>query len=235
MKFFLILLAFFSFFEPSPKRQIIAEDYNYDFYILLDKDVNISRKKVYTWYKNGAIHTSKGGVAGYLLNGEFTKSYVSGAIAEQGYYNEGLKEGKWVTWYVNGIVKTTTYWKKGVLSGKVKEYSDTGKLTLQGKYSNGIKKGTWINFISKDTLKFKGGELISKKKKPSLLRKVKLKERLQKLSSNLKNKTKKGIKNNPDKNKHFIKNKARTKKENRNVKSSRKHKSQKRTKNKKTS
>lgn len=165
MKLFFLVISLILFFKPNPKRQIITDDYNYDFSIMLEKKNKFSSKRLYTWFKNGVLHTSYGGASGYLLDGKYTKTYVSGAIAEQGSFNNGVKEGRWFTWYPSGKKKNITHWKKGRLSGRVNEYSEAGTLILKGNYRKGKKQGVWIDFQKKDTLCYKSGKVSLKKEK----------------------------------------------------------------------
>lgn len=164
MKIVVLFISIFLFFKPNPKRQIITDDYNYDFSILLEKNEKYNTAKSYTWYGNGELHVSEGGASGYLLNGLFTKSYISGAIAEQGEFKKGLKQGTWTTWYLSGKKNTVSNWKEGILSGSVAVFSETGNLISKGKYNKGKKQGVWVDFITKDTLRYKLGEIKNEKK-----------------------------------------------------------------------
>ncbi len=189
------LLGFFVAHNPTLRRQIITDSYNYNFYVSFKPYKKCNSNKVYTWFKSGDLHTSLGEYDGALLDGIYTKSYVSNNLAEKGSYKSGLKEGVWTEWYEGGKQKTISNWKKGILVGEVKSFSETGKLLLKGKYVKGKKQGTWVDFVKKDTLFYKKGvkrlskkESLNKKDKLSLA--VRAKNYLKKVFGKLKGKKK---------------------------------------------
>lgn len=204
MKIFTLFLYTLLLFTSNPKRQIITDNFNYDFFILpTEKKQKIELTKTYTWYKNGELHTSEGYAYGNLLDGKYVKSYASGNIAEQGQFKNGLKVGMWVSWHISGIKKEVTNWDNGLLSGTIYKYNEKGEPVLKGRYMHGKKHGVWVNYKDKDSVSYNFGkvkEIKSKKntqennnkkhkknkkkrKKKSLLKRLKDKSRKKKSKS----------------------------------------------------
>ncbi len=164
-----ILLLFFglllvSFSDPYSVKRISDADFRYEFYTT-QKDFKPKINKTYFWFKGGAIHNAQSGIVGELLNGKYTKMYHSNQLAEQGFFRKGLKKGFWKTWYPNGVLETTQYWISGLKSGIFMHYDQYGKLIEKGRYTNSRRYGKWIDYIKKDTIIYKRGEIYTKKLK----------------------------------------------------------------------
>jgi antitoxin component YwqK of YwqJK toxin-antitoxin module len=129
----IILLTFslVSFSDPYTIKRISDANFRYEFYVT-EKTVTPQKKKIYYWFKGGAIHNSESGMAGNLLDGEFLKMYHSNQLAEQGKFENGLKVGLWKTWHSNGVIETTQYWKDGYRSGDFYHYDSTGEMLEKG-------------------------------------------------------------------------------------------------------
>jgi hypothetical protein len=153
-----------SFSDPYSVKRISDSDFRYEFYTT-HKKVSPNNSKFYYWFKGGAIHNTQSGMAGELLHGKFTKMYHSNQLAEQGYFKKGTKRGLWKTWYPNGVLETTQYWTVGLKTGIFMHYDQNGKLIERGRYINSRKYGKWINYIKKDTIFYKRGEIFTRKAK----------------------------------------------------------------------
>lgn len=166
-KFFLFISVFFlfSFTETSLKKRTSDTLYRYEFFTI-DKIVAPSQNRDYFWFKGGTIHNSEYGIGGALLHDEFLKFFHSNQLAEAGKFKNGLKEGYWKSWFKSGVLQSRTYWNNGQLDGSYNAYDHTGKLIETGSFKDNKKHGRWINFVNKDTLKYRRGELIIKKLKP---------------------------------------------------------------------
>lgn len=164
--FWLIINVFLLFpsSETSLKKRISDVNFRYEFYTT-DKSVYPEPEKQYYWFKGGAIHNSEFGTAGELLHKEYRKFYHSNQLAEAGKFKNGLKVGLWKAWFENGTIKSNVSWSDGQMDGAFYGYDQNGKLVEYGKYKNGKKHGRWINAISKDTLKYRNGEVVVKKVK----------------------------------------------------------------------
>jgi len=156
-----LIFLLFSFQEPKLKKRITDTNFKYEFYVADDDAEIASSDRTYYWFKGGAIHNSEYGVAGQLLNDDFNKFYLSNQLAEQGIFNNGLKVGLWKTWHSNGAIETTQYWANGRKRGMFHRYDGSGLLVEQGRYREDKKQGEWINFISKDTVTYKNGEVVA--------------------------------------------------------------------------
>ncbi|MFP9119338.1 toxin-antitoxin system YwqK family antitoxin [Flavobacterium sp. RNTU_13] len=159
------LLFLCSFSDTSLIKRISDAQFRYEFYTTTKK-VSPKPGRSYYWFKGGAIHNSEYGMAGELLTGDFAKFYHSNQLAEAGTFKNGLKTGLWKTWYENGILHTEAEWSSGTKDGAFALYDNTGKLLEKGAYDNDRKSGRWINYTTKDTLKYRNGEVVPVKVKP---------------------------------------------------------------------
>lgn len=67
-----------------------------------------------------------------------------GSILLEGDYQNGLREGEWISWYPDGTVWSKGYFRKGKRSGKSWAYHPNGKLYMKGSYEEGKKIGPWL-------------------------------------------------------------------------------------------
>lgn len=159
-----IILLLFAHTIPSTQKKIIREGkYDIECYVASKSLKKYKEHKVYFWYKSREVHNSKGMSGGQVLDGEFKKFFKSNQLAEQGYFDMGLKKDRWYTWFENGQTKSITNWKKGLRHGNYKEFDSLGNLVLTGKFKKNEKHGKWINYKSDDTIKYKRGKIIIKK------------------------------------------------------------------------
>lgn len=152
-----------SFSDTSLIKRISDVQYRYEFYTTTKK-ITPKAGRNYYWFKGGAIHNAETGTAGELLHDGFQKYYHSNQLAEAGKFKNGLKEGYWKTWYENGVLQSETYWDSGQKDGVYYSYDQTGLMVEKGNYRNNIKNGRWINYIAKDTLKYRDGKIVVKKR-----------------------------------------------------------------------
>lgn len=96
-------------------------------------------EKTYYWHYAGHINSSRGNYTGQLLHGEFTVQHIkSKALVSKGYFEKGLKSGKWTTWYPDGQVREIYQWEEGVQEGEYYLYAGDGTLVESGTYEKGI-------------------------------------------------------------------------------------------------
>jgi len=186
---FIGLLALCSCAGTSLKKRISDPNFRYEFYTTEEK-VSARPEREYFWFKGGLIHNSEYGAAGELLHTDYVKYYHSNQLAEAGKYKIGLKQGYWKTWFDTGVLQSKTYWSKGQKDGSYYGYDQTGHLIEAGRYKNNKKHGRWINHVSKDTIKYRRGEVVIKK----LKEKTPKKEKRQKEKKNKKQNTEVGKK-----------------------------------------
>jgi hypothetical protein len=143
----------------------------------------VAANKTYYWYDNIAIHETKGGYSGYLLDGVYKEfSYPGNDLVASGKFQNGLKDGIWTHWYENRHIKERSNWKNGKLNGKKYTYNDQGELSSIETYKHGSLNGKKTVFIS-DTLEkntyYRHGEMkdrrnfLSTKDKNDARRKIK--------------------------------------------------------------
>jgi len=175
-----LFLLLSSFYGDTVQRKIIRDgSYDYVIYVSVDKSIKINNLKTYFWYRSGKINNSIGGVSGNVLHKEFNKYYSNKQLAEQGFFNYGLKDGTWKSWYNTGAIRSVISYRKGVAQGTYYTYNPSGTIKIKGHYSNGKKSGTWITYDTiNDTIHYKKGEIHIKKEKdtlkPSFFKKVSL-------------------------------------------------------------
>lgn len=105
------------------------------------------------------------------LHGPY-KRYSGGALIEEGFYYEGLKNGRWTRYDAKYNLLDKVYWSKGFLAesqityydsthtkiktvipvnygtieGDYLSFYDGGQLMAQGKYERGEKVGRWVEY-----------------------------------------------------------------------------------------
>lgn len=67
-----------------------------------------------------------------------------GSLLLEGVYQDGLREGEWVSWYPDGTIWSKGYFSKGERTGKSWVYHPNGKLYMKGSYQEGKKIETWL-------------------------------------------------------------------------------------------
>ena len=125
----------------------------------------------YYWYASNKIIVTKGGYDGKLLHGQYKVFYLSNNIKENGYFNKGLKTGKWINWYEGGKIKEMSCWKNGIQYGEYKTFNEDEQLNMKVNYKEGKLHGVSTTYqegkiISQRNYK-NGIEIISTEEKKS--------------------------------------------------------------------
>lgn len=166
-KFFLSFLFFFlllSSTKDSLQKKILRHDnFTIECFVSLKNKKAKSNIKTYYWFKSGKVHHSQGEVGGYVLHDKFFKFYRNKQLAEQGYYNYGVKDGLWRIWFENGFIKEHINWKNGLKNGNYLLNDSLGNLIIKGKFKNNLKSGKWINYKKNDTIIYKNDVIVVKK------------------------------------------------------------------------
>ncbi|WP_052752868.1 toxin-antitoxin system YwqK family antitoxin [Kordia zhangzhouensis] len=166
-----IYITLFLVLCALPQKRIINnQNFDYEFYISLEKKIKPEIGKTYFWYRAGEIHQVTGDIGGAILVNDYIKYYKSKQLAEKGVFDNGLKDGLWKSWYENGNLATTEKWKNGSRHGSFISYTESGEKKEEGMYRNHKKHGTWIDYVSRDTLIYKRGVLVPKKQKDTIKR-----------------------------------------------------------------
>jgi len=103
------------------------------------------------------------------LNGIRKVFYLSGKIAEETSYIDGVKEGPYKNYTEDGVVMEETVYKNGEYDGPAIFRDPVGHLASQGTYKNGKKVGMWKVFEKgklKDVNMNKQGKKFQKRVKP---------------------------------------------------------------------
>lgn len=154
-------------------------------YISLNKIKNFQAFKTYYWFKSGRIHSSLGNAGGYVLHQSCSKYYRSNQIAEKGFFNKGLKDGVWESWYENGQLQLQEFWKDGYRDGLSSAYDSEGEIIFTGDYSNNLKTGRWINYKAKDTTYHKNDSIYVEKPLGLIMRVLRKRDSLEKVQIKL--------------------------------------------------
>ena len=67
----------------------------------------------YHWYASNRIMQTKGAYDGKLIDGLYTSFFLSNNLKEKGTFKNGLKNGKWISWYNSGKIDEITNWSYG--------------------------------------------------------------------------------------------------------------------------
>jgi antitoxin component YwqK of YwqJK toxin-antitoxin module len=79
-------------------------------------------------------------------NGRFLTYYPNGQVYEQVTWRNNEKNGPTLQYYPDGSIKSTIFYKNGIEQGIIKTYYFGGQERLDGAYENGLKHGRWTLF-----------------------------------------------------------------------------------------
>lgn len=82
------------------------------------------------------------------LNGDFQRT-CKGKVVIQGKFNNGLKDGSWITKSKNGKVIRKFNYNNGVIDGNIEVNYSSGAKKVVGEFNNGRKSGTWTYYNEK--------------------------------------------------------------------------------------
>jgi len=86
-------------------------------------------------------------------------------ILVTGYYKDGKREGRWLTFYPNGGLKSVVSFVDNVLNGESKNFDTKGRLQTSGNFLYGKKDGQWIVSGGRTIEQYENGKLVSTVKK----------------------------------------------------------------------
>lgn len=64
-------------------------------------------------------------------------------LAEQGFYLNGKKQGRWFEFFPNGKIKSIQPYVLGVRQGEYQEFNRRGKMVVAGYYITDLRSGEW--------------------------------------------------------------------------------------------
>jgi antitoxin component YwqK of YwqJK toxin-antitoxin module len=184
MKKFWLFLLFLAFKNLTAQEivvkktqpiQVNEKDAAYMHCEVLSKPLKIvsDTSLTYYWLSSNEVHHTKGGYAGKLLHGDFTRFYASNSLREKGKFVYGVKDGEWKSWHENGLLKEISHWKKGLKDGWYEYHNDKGQLVSRIEYRNNRFDGTYREYEDNQLVrerKFKNNKEIvkapRKKKEP---------------------------------------------------------------------
>lgn len=102
--------------------------------------IKANQRKTYYWFKSGQIRNTRGGYDGKLLHGYYKSFYLDKNLKEAGSFKKGIKTGKWIRWYQNGEINQVAWWDNGLLDGKLITYNDKGAILFVQRFKNGQQK-----------------------------------------------------------------------------------------------
>lgn len=87
-------------------------------------------------------------------NGKFATYYQSGLTEQEGEYLNGLKEGKWISYYEGEgkPIMEDSHYISGELDGPYTSHHQTGKEVIKGTYRKGKQHGNWKWFTAEGIL-----------------------------------------------------------------------------------
>lgn len=78
-----------------------------------------------------------------------------------GYFKDGKRDGRWLTFYPNGSLKSVVTFVDDVLNGESKNFDTKGKLQSSGDFLNGKKNGQWISSGGRKIEQYENGKVLS--------------------------------------------------------------------------
>jgi antitoxin component YwqK of YwqJK toxin-antitoxin module len=92
---------------------------------------------------------------GYEINGK------ERFISLTGKFLDGMRTGRWISYYTDGKLKQVVTYYKGIIHGPYQLFDTDGKIQIQGLYVAGKKNGTWIMKGGKQEDEYVNDRLIS--------------------------------------------------------------------------
>ena len=123
---------------PNDRRTVVRGDTLYSFAVAAtEPTVNPQSDVYYTWYFRNDLSATQGGYEGVLLQGPYTKMLRDNTLLEKGQFDEGRKDGQWMTWQPNGAIEDTKEWNRGKRKGERQTYDEQGNLKQSRSYRKG--------------------------------------------------------------------------------------------------
>ena len=102
------------------------------------------------YHENGKLHEKVTFSSEGLRNGSYLKANESGIIVEQGYYKDGLPDGKWDYYFPNGGLMRQAGYKGAKLNGETLTYTRRGMVLERASYKDGKKDGKYVKYNEKN-------------------------------------------------------------------------------------
>ncbi len=101
---------------------------------------------------NGVISKTEAGIKSELtvkegvVDGPANYFYASGKLMENGVFNKGLKDQKWVRYSEEGAVSAVAFYNLGKKTGTWLVFDEKGNKRYEMNYNNGEKTGVWTSW-----------------------------------------------------------------------------------------
>ena len=153
---------------PNDRRTVVKGDTIYSFTVATQEfSGKVQPGVYYTWYLRNGFASTQGGYEGILLEGSYTKMLRDNTLLEKGQFEEGLKDGKWITWHDQGSKEGVSRWNQGKQQGDQSLYDATGMLEQSQSFRKGKQHGEETIYLlypesltkTRHTRTWKAGEL----------------------------------------------------------------------------
>lgn len=65
-------------------------------------------------------------------------------IILKGNFKDGLRDGRWITYYQNNSIKDVIHYKNNLMDGEYRHFSYNGKLETLGNFTKNKREGRWV-------------------------------------------------------------------------------------------
>ena len=69
--------------------------------------------------------------------------YSNGELKMEGNSTDGIKDGKWTSWYETGMIWSETYFENGTKTGSTATWYPNGNKRYEGFFKDGKESGKW--------------------------------------------------------------------------------------------
>lgn len=83
----------------------------------------------------------------------------------RGTFRNGLREGRWITYYQSGSIKDVMHYKRNLMDGEYRNFDYKGNLDTFGNFINNKKEGAWVTKAGHVVYQFKNDKIVSTTRK----------------------------------------------------------------------
>lgn len=83
----------------------------------------------------------------------------------KGTFRNGLREGRWITYYQNGSIKDVMTYSRNLMEGEYRNFDYKGNLETYGNFVNNKKEGTWVTKGGRVVYQFQNDKVVSTNRK----------------------------------------------------------------------
>lgn len=104
-------------------------------------------------YKSGEnLILSVTTVSEKVYQGIIKEFYPSGKLMFIKSYENGKKDGDWLSYYENGNLKSKKKFVNGIKIGEFETYFENGQIEYKGSFKDGLEEGEWLLFDESGSL-----------------------------------------------------------------------------------